>query len=344
MAGAVTQTFGILGAGSIGGYVGAHLVAAGVDTVLVGRERLGEEIRRSGLRATNLRGGEIRVEPDRVRYSTDVGALAGCDVVLVTLKSGATAAAARDLAGVLGAGATVVSLQNGVRNAAVLSAAMPGARVLAGMAPYNVVWSPDAHFHCGTSGALAIEDDGERAGDVVSALRRAGLEAYANPNLEGVLWGKLIFNLNNPINALAGAPLRDELADAGYRRILAAAQREALGVLGRCGIRPQRLGRMIPRVAPVMLSLPDVLFRRVAAGLLAVDPHARSSMWEDFERGRPTEIDYINGEIVTLAREHGLAAPVNEAIVGLVKEVEQRGGPSPRLSAPDLARRLGLLA
>ena len=333
---------GILGAGSIGGYLGARLVGSGADAVLVGRERLGEEIRRAGLRATDFRGGDVRVEPSRVRYATDVAALADRDVVFVTLKSGATEGAARDLAAAIAPGTTVVSFQNGVRNAGVLAAALPDARVLAGMVPFNVVWKPEAHFHCGTSGALAVQEDGERSRRVVEALRGAGLEAASHADLAGVLWGKLVFNLNNPINALAGVPLRDELSDAGYRRIVAAAQREALAVLGRCGIRARRSGRMIPRVAPALLSLPDALFRRVAAAMLDVDPEARSSMWEDFERGRPTEIDYINGEIVALARGRGLAAPVNEAIVALVREVERAGGPSPRLAAPDLARRLGL--
>ncbi|MEV8424475.1 ketopantoate reductase C-terminal domain-containing protein [Streptomyces niveus] len=82
-----------------------------------------------------------------------------------------------------------------------------------------------------------------------------------------------------------------------------------------------------------MLGLPDALFRRISAASLRIDAHARSSMWEDLQRGRPTEIDSLQGEIVTLAAAHGLRAPANARLAALVREAES----TPRTwSGPEL--------
>ena len=81
---------------------------------------------------------------------------------------------------------------------------------------------------------------------------------------------------------------------------------------------------------PLVLGLPSPLFRLIASAQIKIDPSARSSMWEDLTRNRLTEVDYLNGEIVRLASEHGVAAPLNTRIVELVHEAEaaQRGSPA----------------
>jgi len=73
------------------------------------------------------------------------------------------------------------------------------------------------------------------------------------------------------------------------------------------------------------LTLPDAIFSRLARRVIAIDPHARSSMWSDLEARRPTEIDYLQGEIVALADRVGRAAPVNRALVALVRAAEAGG-------------------
>jgi 2-dehydropantoate 2-reductase len=87
-----------------------------------------------------------------------------------------------------------------------------------------------------------------------------------------------------------------------------------------------------PRYVPAILRLPDALFRLVAARMLQVDPEARSSMWEDLKRGRKTEIDYLQGEIIALGQRHGVGTPLCAAIAGLVKRAEEAGAGSPELT------------
>jgi 2-dehydropantoate 2-reductase len=161
-------------------------------------------------------------------------------------------------------------------------------------------------------------------------------------DLRPVQWTKLCINANNAVNALAGIPLRDQIAGRGYRRIMARVVGEALGCLRAAGIRPVRIGRMIPSLAPLVLGLPDWLFLRAAAAMVRVDPEARSSMWEDLERRRPTEIDHLNGEIIRLGEQHGVATPVNRGLCDLVRAAEAAGSGSPRMSADALSKALGV--
>jgi 2-dehydropantoate 2-reductase len=172
-------------------------------------------------------------------------------------------------------------------------------------------------------------------------LQSAGLATRSNAQLANVLWGKLLLNLNNPINALSGLPLRQQLAERGYRLILAALMREALALMAAAGIRPAKAAALPPRWLPTLLRMPDAIFLRLASAMLKLDPQARSSMAEDMDRGRATEIDYINGEVVRLAASIQRTAPLNAALVALVHAAEATHH-SPRLSANALAQALGL--
>jgi 2-dehydropantoate 2-reductase len=326
---------GVLGAGAIGTYVGAKLIAAGHDVVLVGR--LGAEIAEHGVELTDYAGGSERVEAARVKYVSGPEALRDRDAILVTVKSMATEEAARPLAAILTKPTTWVSFQNGVSNAPRLRAILPGHAILAGMVPFNVARIGPGRFHNGTSGPLAIEEHGGAEAPITRALRDARFEVEVRTDLVAVQWSKLLINLNNAVNALAGVPLRAQLHERDYRRVMAACIREGLAVVRAAGLPLARVGRMIPAVAPFVLSLPDILFFRVASTMVKIDPQARSSMLDDLERHRVTEIDYLNGEVVRLGEAHGIPTPVNRKVIALVREAEGKRGGSPGISASRLA-------
>lgn len=314
----------VMGAGSIGCYVGGRLAAAGADVVLIGRERLGREIAAHGLRLSDYRGANIVLRPNQLTYGTAVTAAAEADLILVTVKSAGTAGAAQELARTLPSDAIVISLQNGLGNASTLRQHLPTQTVLAGMVPFNVVQRGEGAFHQGTEGDLEVEWHARLAA-YAAVFERAGLPLQRHDDLRPVQWAKLLLNLNNPVNALSDLPLKQQLSQRAYRRCLALAQREGLNLLAVAGIVPARLTRLPARWIPRVLDLPDTVFRLVAAGMLAIDPLARSSMWEDLQAGRTTEIDWINGEIVHLAERLGRTAPVNATLVALVHAAEQGG-------------------
>jgi 2-dehydropantoate 2-reductase len=260
----------------------------------------------------------------KVTATTDPAAAAGAEITLVTVKSTQTAEAGATLARVLPAGATVASFQNGVRNAEVLRAAIPGARVLAAMVPWNVVRKDRGAYHRGTTGILMVEDAPEAA-PLLAAAHAANLAIEARSDITAVQWTKLIMNLNNAINALAGVPLATELAQRDYRRVLAAVMREAMTACARAGQPLAKLAPVPPSWVPRILELPDLLFKTIARTMLAVDPHARSSMWDDLEARRATEVDYLQGEVVELAARVGTSAPTNAALQRLVHAAEAGG-------------------
>ncbi|MFC7217441.1 2-dehydropantoate 2-reductase [Streptomyces polyrhachis] len=311
--------FAVLGAGSIGCHLGGHLTAAGYEVVLIGRPAAMDVLRERGLTLSSTAREPRRIAPDRLRLATGPEAAAGADYVLVTVKSAATRTAAKDLAPHLGPEAVVVSFQNGLHNPAALREALPGHRVLAGMVPYNVLQSEPGTVHQGMPGTVLTEPDE----GLIAACRAAGLSMAARTDMPAVQYGKLLTNLNNALNALSGLPLRDQLAQRPWRRCLALCQREALAAYRAAGVRPAQLGPTKPAFTPYVLDLPDALFRRAAAASLRIDARARSSMWEDLRRGRPTEVDSLQGAIVRLAEAHGLRAPVNARLVELVREREQ---------------------
>ncbi|MFD9126799.1 ketopantoate reductase C-terminal domain-containing protein, partial [Kitasatospora sp. NPDC059571] len=173
-----------------------------------------------------------------------------------------------------------------------------------------------------------------------AAAAEAGLPVEQRPDMREVQHGKLLMNLNNAVNALSGLPLRDQLGQRDYRRCLALCQREALAAMHADGVRPARLGALPTALMPRLLALPDGVFRRLAAATLKVDAEARSSTWEDLQRGRRTEIDSLQGEVVAIAARHGLAAPANARLIELVRAAEEAGPAARRWSGPELLAEL----
>jgi 2-dehydropantoate 2-reductase len=330
----------VAGAGSIGCYVGGCLALAGRDVTLLLRPALADIIAGQGLRISDLNGASRVVAPGAIKLATDPSiAFADADIILVTVKSGATAAMAGLIAEHAPSGVTIVSLQNGIGNVDLLLARLGGiGRIVAGMVPFNVVQSHgsgEARFHRATSGTMLV---GAGVPGLRSALNVHGAAVTEHADMAGALWGKLMLNLNNALNALSGVPLATQLADRRWRLILARQIAEALGVLKAADIKPARIEGVSPGMIPRILRLPNWLFRRVARRMLAIDPQARSSMWEDLHRHRPTEIDYLQGAILALAAKNRMPAPVTEGIVRLVKQAEAAKTGSPSLAPEQVER------
>jgi 2-dehydropantoate 2-reductase len=235
------------------------------------------------------------------------------------VKSGSTGEAAIELGKALPAGTPVLSLQNGVGNVDTIRAAAPALDAIGGLVPFNVAATGAGHFHRGTSGRLASADHpAMQAWQPV--FERAGMPIDLHADMRSMQWGKLLLNLNNPVNALSGLPLREQLLDRGFRVVLAALVKEALRVLARARIDPAPLTPLPMTWLPSVLRLPTPLFRRVAARMLQIDEHARSSMADDLALGRYTEIDALCGAIVRLAEGLNCPAPLNARIAGLIRE------------------------
>ncbi|MGB5683276.1 MAG: 2-dehydropantoate 2-reductase [Polyangiales bacterium] len=328
---------GIIGAGAIGCYVGGRLAASGTaDVTLVGRQWLADAIVEHGMTLRELDHGEI-VAAEDVRFVIDPQELASCDVVLCCVKSGATEDTAAQLAGVLRPDAIVVSLQNGLRNAETLRGHLPRNHVVDGIVDFNVIMCDRPVFQRTTSGPLTLETKGEpKHQPWVNALLTAGFEVVEVDPIGPAQWTKLLINLNNAINALSGIPTREMILSGQYRKVIAMLLDEGLEVLEDAGVRPAKFRGVSLRIMSFILKLPTPIVRLVIGAQLRMDPDARTSMAQDLERHRLTEVEFLNGEIVTLARANSRDAPLNRRIVELVHEAERVGGGSPHLDAKTL--------
>jgi 2-dehydropantoate 2-reductase len=297
----------VLGAGAVGSFFGARLARAGSVVTLIGRPEHAEAIRRDGL-SVQQGGGEWRAQ---VAAATDPAAAADADLVLVTVKSPDTAAAARTLAPFLRPDARVISLQNGVDNAARIAAELPqavyAAVVYVGVhmdGPGRIRHTGRGDLVIGLPRALALR--GDAAGDVaaIAALFAAAeVPCVPSPDIDAVLWTKLTQNCAlNAISAVGQANYGRMATIPAVRSIVELAVRESAAVA---------------RADGVALDA-DAL---VAAtwNLVAAMPQQHSSTAQDLARGKVTEIDALNGFVARRGAELGIPTPVNATLHALVK-------------------------
>jgi 2-dehydropantoate 2-reductase len=269
------KPIGVAGAGSIGCFVGGMVAAAGRRVALLARPRVIEEIQDNGLRLTSFEGFERNIASNRLTLSEDPSIFADAGVVLVTVKSADTAEVADLIARHAPADAVIVSLQNGVGNVSVLRERLPGRRVLGGMVPFNVITLGEGRFHRATSGDIVVEQDDAGTAELLSV---PGLKMRPTRDIAGVQWGKLLVNLNNALNALAGLPLRQQLAQRPWRMLFADQIAEGLAAIRAEGIRPISSTPVPVSWTPQLLRLPDTLFNMILGRTMKIDSEARSSM------------------------------------------------------------------
>lgn len=317
--------FIVVGTGAIGSYLGGRLAASGESVTFVARPHQLEAILDKGLQVTDLDDFRADLPADSLKVKPDIQsafAALGTEeqasaVILLCVKGGATLGAAADIAACTPAGTTVVSFQNGVENVARIQAVAPHVQALAGMVPYNVVMHSSNHVHRATSGKLQLQAS-KQSSEMAKRFTSAGMAIRVSFDMQSVQWGKLLLNLNNPINALSNLPLREQLLDRHYRVVLSSLQREALSAMAVGGVNPAQLAQASPRAMTYLLRLPNFIFTRLATKMLRMDPAARSSMWDDVQKGKTTEVDDLCGAVVRLAAKHGLTAPRNAKMCELM--------------------------
>ncbi len=252
-----------------------------------------------------------------VRATDDPAQAPPADVALVLVKSYQTARAAAWAARVLKPNGLAVTLQNGLDNGPRLAAAVGAARTGVGVTfEAATLLGPAEVRHAGRGPTLLGPGTGDVAAapaarapaatscdDLAELLRQAGFAAEVVSPIEGILWGKAVVNAAiNPLTALWRVPNGELLATAERRALLADLAREAAGVAA---------------ARKVALPYPDPSAR--VAEVCRATAANRSSMLQDIERGRPTEIDSINGVIVAEGRRLAVPTPLNEAIWRLVR-------------------------
>ncbi|MBB1034211.1 2-dehydropantoate 2-reductase [Dietzia sp. CQ4] len=319
----------VIGAGVVGCYLGGRL-ARHADVTLVGRPHVLDPIRAVGLTVESGEGVEDRlhVPAEALTLAETPVAVRRSDVVLVCTKAGSTASATAEFVPYLRPGSLVVGLQNGLHSADLIREGVDATPVIAGIIPFNVARTGPATYRRTSTGEIRIAEH-PLAAPLLRVMEEADLRVRATDDIQAVLHGKVLLNMNNAVQALSGLPLRTELLDRDLRRCVALCQAEANRVFTAAGV-VSRVPIAVPAgMLPAVMRLPTPVFRRLARAVMRVDADGTSSMNDDLVRGRPTEIDILQGEVVRMGRYLGVETPACAHMVELVHEAE-RAGPGRR--------------
>ena len=303
----------VLGAGAVGCYFGGMLARAGHKVTLIGRPAHVEAFRKSGLHFEGLKFDEhVAVEA-----STDAEAVRGARLVLFCVKSTDTEQAADQLAPHLEAGAIVVNLQNGVDNTERIQARIKQPVIPAVVYVATEMAGPGHLKHHGRGDLVIGSLDGKISLELLQQLKiqfeKASVPVQISDNVAGELWGKLVVNCAyNALSAITQLPYGKMIEGQGIRDTMRDVVEETLAVAKASGVQ----------------MAPDVLARtyKIAEAM----PTQFSSTAQDLARGKPTEIDHLNGYVARRGEALGVPTPANRTLYALVKLLEGRGSPGSR--------------
>ena len=306
----ISRRFLIYGAGAIGSVFGGMLARAGHDVALVGRRDHMEAVAGRGLRITGLLGDHLVRGISTAVSLEELDAHPAPDAVMLCVKSFDTQEAVDHLAGsgLVGDRTAVISLQNGLGNVERVQDVFGQERGFGGRVIFGAeldgtgsvsvtVWADKVLLGGGDPGT---------AGDIADILTGCGIETEAADDIFRALWEKVLYNVGlNPLSAILEVPYGDLGREEHARSLLIGLIREAYAVA-------RAENNASGNSADEYL---DLFF----GNLLPATVSHRSSMLQDIRRGRKTEIESINGEVVRRGKIHGIDAPMNEMMISLVK-------------------------
>jgi len=286
----------VVGAGAVGCYYGGMLLRAGHDVMFIGRQPHVDAINAHGLLLdTKSFKGHLPA-----KAATDATALASPDLVLICVKSADTEQAGRSLAGHLRPETSVLSLQNGVDNAQRLSEVI-GQAVIPAVVYVGSEMAGPGHVRHHGGGDLAIGASAASEA-LAQTLRAAGVGVTISDDIAVTLWSKLIINCAfNALSAVADISYGPMLEVEGAKEVVTRAVQEAIAVAQACGV-----------------ALPDDLLGNILK-IPTMMPQQKSSTAQDLARGKPSEIDFLNGHVVRKGAELGIPTPTNHALQVMVK-------------------------
>jgi len=343
------QRIAIIGAGAVGGYVGAHMVQAGEDVTFVDMwpENV-ETMRARGLRISHLRDVPEFSVPVRALHLTELQGLAKeapVDIAFICVKSYDTAWATLMVRQYLAPGGFVVSLQNCMNEAAIAEQVGWGRTLGAIASSITVDLCEPGHVKraAGKSGAShTVFRVGEVHGRITDRAQEVGRlvglsdSVQVTTNLWGERWSKLVANaMANGLSACTGLISREILQDDRLRHFTARLGGEAIRIGQALGYTLEDIHHIDPEVVACagegdVEALRAYDSHRLAEAAKGGGAH-RPSMGQDMQKGRRTEIEFLNGFIVDRGQELGIAAPANAALTAIVKRVEKGAlKPDPR--------------
>jgi 2-dehydropantoate 2-reductase len=302
----------VYGAGAIGSLVGARLQESGVDVSLIGRRAHVDAIKANGLMVKG---------PDQsrlVRLPATTVLADPADIILLTVKAQDVQEACRTIAR-LDSDATVVTMQNGVRSDREAADILGRQRIVGCVLNISATYLEPGVVEQNTSELLLLGAPfPESAGRVeaVLAVLSPSLKTEPVSDIARARWTKLMANLNNAIMTITGLPIGKALRHPGLARLSIATIREGVTTaqLGGFGLDQSRRARTLRLMSTLPMSLSYLVFGGRLAGNFPPDSTYGPSTLQSFQRGSSSELEYLNGEIVTLGERIGRPTPYNSGL------------------------------
>lgn len=303
----------IYGAGAIGSLVGARLHQARVNVRLISRKAHVDAIRANGLLVKG------RDESHLVRLPATTTLAGAADIILLTVKSQDVKHACRDVAQ-LHSNATVVTMQNGVRSDREAAEILGRDRIVGCVLNISATYLEPGVVEQNTGGRFQVgapfPESAERVSEVAALLGQA-IRTDIVPDIARARWTKLMANLNNAIMTITGLPIGKALRDKGLARLTIATIREGVRTaqLGGFGLDQSRRARIFRLMANLPLPIGNRLFGGRLAGDFPPDSAFGPSTLQSLRRGSSSELEYLNGEIVTVGERIGRPTPYNSGLL-----------------------------
>jgi 2-dehydropantoate 2-reductase len=307
------QAVVIFGAGAVGSLVGARLHEAGVNVRLIGREGHIDAIRTKGLLVKG------RDESRLVQLPATTTLAGPADLILLTVKSQDVQDACRAIASVH-SDATVVTMQNGVRSDGEAADILGRDRVVGCVLNISATYLEPGVVEQNTPGLFQVgapfPESKARVDDVLAVLNLA-IKTEPVPDIARSRWTKLMANLNNAIMAITGLPIGKALRHPGLTRLSIATIREGVKTaqLGGFGLDQTRRARTFRLMSTLPMPLSYLAFSGRLAGNFPPDSTYGPSTLQSLQRGSSSELDYLNGEIVTLGERIRRPTPYNAGLL-----------------------------
>jgi len=316
----------VIGAGAIGGVTAAFIKKAGWDPILVCKHAdTLAQVKAPGLQVRGLKGAHT-VPLRAVQTIADLPA--GLDIVFHATKANDCVAVAEALLPCLKPESVVVSLQNGISEDA-LADVLGRERVVGCVVGWGATHTGAGQLEVTSEGEFVLGNIDHRPDDRLEIIRQmlaAVQPTRISDNIMGELYSKLMINACiNSLGAITGVTLGELLAVRKIRSIFIALMQEALAVANAMGLRvePSTGGKLDYYQFLAGRGISKQIKRHLVIRIIGFKyRRIRSSSLQSLERGRPTEIDFLNGYICDRAAENGVSVPVNRAVVGMIKTIE----------------------
>ncbi len=321
----------VAGCGAVGGVIAARINERYSPVLFCKNKEITEAISEKGLKASFFDGSAVRCFPKVYANFEDCGEK--FDVIFLTMKATVLKGAVKRAVNFLSDEGFLVTFQNGMPEREIFDI-VPKERVIGGIIGFGATMHSPGVAEMTSAGEIVV---GEFAGGISDRIK--GLKEILDnvitcritDNIEGAKYSKLLINACiTTMGAVSGMYLGDMLADSNFRKIFRFILFEGVEVAKRKGIKLEKIsGVKIEKLAADKREVEGkfclkTLFKDLIIRILGMKySKLKSSSLQSLQRGRKTEVDYINGEIVRLGRETGFPVPVNEALVNIVHAIEK---------------------